>query len=106
MSTSSPDPEAGDAAESLSRTSSGKDGRKEAPDEEHHGTPARNSLSIEAEEQVVGEPPSVVAQVKLQDQTNLLPFKQLIVVFVGLSCALFCKSWSSIAALQKCLADS
>lgn len=26
----------------------------------------------------------------LQDQTNLLPIKQVIVVFVGLSCALFC----------------
>lgn len=28
----------------------------------------------------------------LQDQTNLLPVKQLLVVFVGLSCALFCES--------------
>jgi hypothetical protein len=27
----------------------------------------------------------------LQDQTNLLPVKQLLVVFVGLSCALFCE---------------
>ncbi|KAJ5641162.1 hypothetical protein N7528_000787 [Penicillium herquei] len=27
---------------------------------------------------------------KLQDQTNLLPIKQLLIVFVGLSCALFC----------------
>ncbi|KAJ5223824.1 hypothetical protein N7468_008366 [Penicillium chermesinum] len=27
---------------------------------------------------------------QLQDQTNLLPFKQVLVVFVGLSCALFC----------------
>ncbi|KAJ5651367.1 uncharacterized protein N7484_005090 [Penicillium longicatenatum] len=27
---------------------------------------------------------------KLQDQTNLLPVKQLLIVFVGLSCALFC----------------
>lgn len=26
----------------------------------------------------------------LQDQTNILPMKQLILVFVGLSCALFC----------------
>ncbi|KAJ4389868.1 hypothetical protein N0V93_007340 [Gnomoniopsis smithogilvyi] len=26
----------------------------------------------------------------LQDQTNLLPFKQVIVIFMGLSCALFC----------------
>jgi hypothetical protein len=29
---------------------------------------------------------------KLEDQTNLLPRKQLIVVFSGLSCALFCQS--------------
>jgi hypothetical protein len=28
----------------------------------------------------------------LQDQTNLLPVKQLLVVFVGLSSALFCES--------------
>lgn len=27
---------------------------------------------------------------KLQDQTNLLPVKQVILVFVGLTCALFC----------------
>ncbi|OJJ45121.1 hypothetical protein ASPZODRAFT_18031 [Penicilliopsis zonata CBS 506.65] len=27
---------------------------------------------------------------KLQDQTNLLPVKQLLIVFTGLSCALFC----------------
>ncbi|WWC66326.1 uncharacterized protein I206_100227 [Kwoniella pini CBS 10737] len=29
-------------------------------------------------------------QVELQDQTNLLPVKQVIAVFVGLTCALFC----------------
>lgn len=28
---------------------------------------------------------------KLQDQTNLLPLKQLLVVFAGCSCALFCE---------------
>lgn len=65
------------------------------PDEERHGTAARTPLSIVAEEQVVGELPSVVTQVedkhKLQDQTNLLPLKQLMVVFIGLSCALFCE---------------
>lgn len=27
---------------------------------------------------------------ELQDQTNLLPFKQLVLVFIGLSAALFC----------------
>lgn len=31
-------------------------------------------------------------KVKLQDQTNLLPLKQLLIVFAGLSCALFCTS--------------
>lgn len=36
---------------------------------------------------------------KLQDQTNLLPFKQLMIVFVGLSCALFCKSFSHLILL-------
>lgn len=35
-----------------------------------------------------GEP--VNSRKKLEDQTNLLPRKQLIVVFSGLSCALFC----------------
>lgn len=30
----------------------------------------------------------------LQDQTNLLPTKQVIVVFAGLSCALFCESFA------------
>jgi hypothetical protein len=30
-------------------------------------------------------------KVMLQDQTNLLPLKQLLIVFAGLSCALFCK---------------
>jgi hypothetical protein len=30
-------------------------------------------------------------KVKLQDQKNLLPLKQLLIVFAGLSCALFCK---------------
>ena len=28
---------------------------------------------------------------KLQDQTNLLPMKQVLIIFAGLSCALFCK---------------
>ncbi|KAJ5606312.1 hypothetical protein N7510_009093 [Penicillium lagena] len=34
--------------------------------------------------------PSDNEKTKLQDQTNLLPMKQLLVVFAGLSCALFC----------------
>jgi hypothetical protein len=46
-------------------------------------------------ENVKPEMPQPVAPVNektmLQDQTNLLPVKQLLVVFVGLSCALFCE---------------
>lgn len=34
---------------------------------------------------------------ELQDQTNLLPFKQLLVVFGGLSCALFCMSFIPVS---------
>lgn len=30
------------------------------------------------------------AKVELQDQTNLLPFRQVIIVCSGLTCALFC----------------
>lgn len=63
----------------------------------NHGTPARTPLSVQAGEQMMGEPPTteivpVEDKRKLQDQTNLLPFKQLLVVFLGLSCALFCQS--------------
>jgi len=32
----------------------------------------------------------------LQYQTNLLPRRQLIIIFAGLSCALFCKSCSPL----------
>ena len=35
---------------------------------------------------------STSEKIKLQDQTNLLPLKQLLIVFAGLSCALFCES--------------
>jgi hypothetical protein len=35
---------------------------------------------------------SIDGRSRLQDQSNLLPMKQLIVVFAGLSCALFCES--------------
>lgn len=34
---------------------------------------------------------SIDGRTMLQDQSNLLPMKQLIVVFAGLSCALFCE---------------
>lgn len=33
------------------------------------------------------------AQAVLQDQTNLLPMRQLLVVFSGLSAAMFCKAF-------------
>lgn len=33
---------------------------------------------------------------KIQDQTNLLPIKQLLIVFAGLSCALFCEFFSRL----------
>lgn len=36
--------------------------------------------------------PQVNDKHQLQDQTNLLPFKQVIIIFMGLSCALFCES--------------
>lgn len=44
------------------------------------------------EAQSYPEEPIVNDKTKLQDQTNLLPFKQVMVVFVGLSCALICRS--------------
>jgi hypothetical protein len=37
-----------------------------------------------------GEGQKKKKQLELQDQTNLLPVKQVITVFVGLSMALFC----------------
>jgi hypothetical protein len=38
-------------------------------------------------------------ETKLQDQTNILPFKQLAIVFLGLACALFCEFWLLILFL-------
>ncbi|KAH8669069.1 putative tetracycline efflux protein [Xylariales sp. PMI_506] len=43
---------------------------------------------------------------KLQDQTNLLPFKQLIVVFLGLSCALFCDVSTALPTLGRVFNDA
>lgn len=44
---------------------------------------------VEAQESEAATP--VNEKTKLQDQTNILPFKQLAVVFLGLSSALFCE---------------
>ncbi|KAJ5814831.1 hypothetical protein N7474_006608 [Penicillium riverlandense] len=44
----------------------------------------------QAEAQTPPSAPTDNEKMKLQDQTNLLPMKQLLVVFAGLSCALFC----------------
>lgn len=58
----------------------------------------KNSTGTEKGDQMAAgsasdEPvPQVRDKHHLQDQTNLLPFKQVIVIFMGLSCALFCKS--------------
>lgn len=46
----------------------------------------------QVEAQTPPSAPSVNEKTKLQDQTNLLPIKQVLVVFTGLSCALFCES--------------
>jgi hypothetical protein len=49
-----------------------------------------NSGHVEAQQLPSNDTPN--DKTKLQDQTNLLPVKQLLIVFVGLSCALFCKT--------------
>jgi hypothetical protein len=57
-----------------------------------HDIPMRGSRDEEtrigAEE--ISEKSSKAKAPVLQDQTNLLPVKQVILVFVGLTCALFC----------------
>jgi hypothetical protein len=61
------------------------------------GKPSQNgqdepkSESPDEEAQAVSPRQSIDGRTKLQDQSNLLPMKQLIVVFAGLSCALFCE---------------
>lgn len=47
-------------------------------------------------------PSPALGSPRLQDQTVLLPFKQLLVVFMGLSCALFCKTLHNLC-LGPCL---
>lgn len=49
------------------------------------------SENPEEEAQTVSPRQSIDGRARLQDQSNLLPMKQLIVVFAGLSCALFCE---------------
>lgn len=59
----------------------------------------RDENAIRCEGVDVTEQPSVPSpdvdkqneKTMLQDQTNLLPFRQLILVFVGLGCAVFCE---------------
>ena len=65
-------------------------------DESNTSDPHQNGEvkeSMEVNEAETTPPPATVINEKthLHDQTNLLPMKQLIVVFVGLSCALFCE---------------
>lgn len=97
--------QAGDASDSISRKSFSQDVTEKSASEEHRSTRARAPLSIEEGEQVMGELPSVEIfpgiedEHKLQDQTRLLPFKQLLVVSVGLSCALFCKRCSTACGI-------
>jgi hypothetical protein len=54
----------------------------------------------DVEAQVSEKPSPVNEKTNLQDQTNLLPLKQLLVVFAGCSCALFCKCFSLFSSLQ------
>lgn len=51
-----------------------------------------NGVQLAAEPAIGAPVPPVTDKHQLQDQTNLLPFKQVIVIFMGLSCALFCES--------------
>lgn len=52
----------------------------------------RGEKSGYAEAQQLPRDNAVNEKNSLQDQTNLLPVKQVLIVFVGLSCALFCKN--------------
>jgi hypothetical protein len=70
---------------SLLATHSGK-GR----DEDEATVVAENYLDAQPPDSHMATPEN--EKTKLQDQTNILPFKQLIIVFLGLSCALFCES--------------
>ena len=67
-----------------SRTNSLDDDR---PDEERDTE--SNGAGADASDGKGGKNGKKVAPT-LQDQTNLLPVKQVILVFIGLTCALFC----------------
>lgn len=61
----------------------------------HESTPASSSSVTDLESgggKAAGAPidKKAAAEATLQDQTNLLPTRQVIIVFCGLSCAIFC----------------
>lgn len=51
----------------------------------------RGDKAGHVEAQQLPDDNAVNEKTQLQDQTNLLPVKQVLIVFVGLSCALFCE---------------
>lgn len=59
----------------------------------------RGDKSGHVEAQQLASDNAVNEKIKLQDQTNLLPVKQLLIVFVGLSCALFCKNLNNLLCI-------
>jgi hypothetical protein len=63
-----------------------KDSRGADPDDELHD----EEKEIEGSDTPVKRDKRKDAEAQLQDQTNLLPVKQVIFVFIGLTCALFC----------------
>jgi hypothetical protein len=63
-----------------------KDSRGTEPDNELHD----EEKEIEGSNTPVKRDRRKDAEAQLQDQTNLLPVKQVIFVFIGLTCALFC----------------
>ena len=82
------------------------DEEHEGSDHEHsHGSTTSETLTPGEEEANVGMQPAQTEivvdekgrtkskkkkEVELQDQTNLLPLRQVMLVFTGLTCALFC----------------
>jgi hypothetical protein len=65
----------------------------EGEDSDHDNSKSSRIDAIGDEEQAAKMGAEEVSNKKppeLQDQTNLLPVKQVILVFVGLTCALFC----------------
>lgn len=80
--------EAEDGASVASASASASRGDARKLDEEaaieSHGAGASDSRDLSA------KPDAADDKYALQDQTNLLPWKQVAVIFVGLNCALFC----------------